>query len=114
MPKYYFVAEYNGVKSEKSSILHISKPETVQIELEIDPKDASSCDDIYVLFSTDKTRMYQQGVTIKDDKIDGDHKITLEFNGIKKDLNYSLIMYLGAKDDPHTLFENLSYHDLIK
>lgn len=115
MAEFYFVAEYNGVKSEKSKILHIPKSETIQIELEIDPRDASSYDDKYILFSTDRARTYQKTRTVKDDKIDGDNKITLEYDGVKKDLNYSLIIHLGANDEPfYALFENMSYHDLIK
>jgi len=47
--KLYFVVEHSGIQSERSAILYVSKPETVQIELEIDPKDASSCDDIYIV-----------------------------------------------------------------
>lgn len=87
---------------------------TIQIELEIDPNDASFFDDRYVLFSTDEAQTYCETLTIKDDKINGDNKITLEYDGVKKDLNYSLKIDLGAGYEPYFLFENMPYKDLTK
>jgi len=39
---------------------------------------------IYILFSTDRAQTYKQELKIKDDRIDGEHKIMLEFDGLKK------------------------------
>jgi hypothetical protein len=69
---------------------------TLQIELEIDPNDVNSYDDKYILFSNDPGRSYYQELTVKDDKIDGDQKITLEYDGINDSLNYSMKIDLGS------------------
>ncbi len=87
---------------------------TIQIELEIDPNAASSFDDKYILFSTDEARSYYQELTVKDDKIDGDKKITLEYDGIKEELRYSLKIDTGDEEEPYFLFENASYSELTK
>jgi len=83
----------------------------LSITLEIDPNDLEAQDDKYILFSTDKKCSYYKELTIKDDKIEGDKKITLEYDDIIKDLNYSLKIDLG-KGNFYFLFENMKYSDL--
>jgi len=43
----HFVVEYNGKQSGRSAVLHVSKPETIKIELEINPETVSAYDDKY-------------------------------------------------------------------
>ena len=84
---------------------------TVQIELAIDPADSRTLDDKYILFSTDDERKYYKELTVKDDKIEGDKTITLEFDGLKKDLSYSLKIDLGD-DGQYYAFTNVPYSSL--
>ncbi|MDR2019144.1 MAG: hypothetical protein LBQ14_00070 [Treponema sp.] len=85
---------------------------TIQVELEIDPRDVSSFEDKYILFSTDEARSYYKELIVKDDKISGDHKITLEYDRINKDLRYSLKIDLGSENEAYFLFEDMSYTEL--
>lgn len=87
---------------------------TIKIELLIDPEDTASFDDKYILFSTDAAQTYYKELTVKDDKIDGDHKITLEYDQVKENLNYSLKIDLGQESEPYFLFENIPYFELVK
>ena len=85
---------------------------TIEIELDIDPSDPKTLDDKYILFSTDNERKYYQELTVKDDKIEGDKKVTLEFDRIDEKLNYSLKVDLGV-DGHYFAFTNIPYADLV-
>jgi hypothetical protein len=83
------------------------------IDLEIDPNDSLAIDDKYILYSTDEEKTYYQELTIKDDKIDGDGKITLEYDGLRENLCYSLKIDLG-QEKSYYLFEEIPYSEMKK
>ena len=105
----------NGIslKSNRSYTIkvHTIRP-SLRIDLEIDPNDSATHDDKYTLFSTDENCSYYKELTVKDDKVDGDNKITLEYDDIIENLNYSLEIDTGAQGLKYFIFEDIPYSDL--
>ncbi|MBN2532393.1 MAG: phage late control D family protein [Spirochaetales bacterium] len=85
---------------------------TIELHLEIDPNNAESIDDKYILFSTDDNKYFKRTFTVKDDKIPGNEYVDLFFPGIDPQLNYSLKIDPGAGGEPYFMFENMSYDEL--
>lgn len=84
------------------------------INLEIDPNDSASYDDKYTLYSTDEGQSYNQVRTIKDDKVPGDKRITLEYSDIIEELNYTLEIDPGIDGEKYNVFNNISLKDYLK
>jgi hypothetical protein len=99
------------IKTCRNIVLNIHT--TIIIELDIDPNDPKVLDDKYILFSTDKKQKYYKELTVKDDMIQDDKKITLEFEDVYTDLNYSLKIDMG-EDGHYLAFTDLPYLDLIE
>jgi hypothetical protein len=83
------------------------------IDLEIDPNNKDVLDDKYALFSTDNEKTYYKELTVRDDKVNGDNRITLEYDEIRDGLNYSLKIDLG-QGKSYFLFENMAYLEMKK
>lgn len=80
------------------------------VRLEIDPNEASSRDDKFTLFSTDKS--FRQVKTVKDDKKAGDKMVDLLFTGLPKALTYALEVDLGKEGGPMLVFNDVPYAEL--
>ena len=100
------------VKPGKLYVLKIFKEyHSLEINLEIDPHLGSTLDDQFTLYSTNGK--YRKVLTVKDDEIDGDDIITLKFDGIYKDLRYTLEIDTGTEGYKYNMFEDISYAELI-
>ena len=98
---------------ENELVVHPLKPPyEITIDLQVDPKDLESSDDKYILSSTDEKKSYEQTLTAKDDRIEGDDRITLTFRDLDPDLSYTLIVDPGFGDPQYALFTEVSYPDL--
>lgn len=84
----------------------------LRVDLEIEPDAGSTMDDKYTLRSTDQAERYSKTLTVKDDKIAGDHMITLEFEDVHEGLSYTLEVDQGAEGGKYTVFETIPYDDL--
>lgn len=91
-----------------------SNKQILKINLEIDPNDSSSYDDKYTLFSTDKNDSYKQTLTVKDDKVPGDDKITLEYTDLIDDLNYTLEIDPGIDGETYNVFCNITIKEYLR
>ena len=82
------------------------------IELYLDPDDESTADDLFTLFSADEAETYRRSLTVKDDKIQGDERCTLEFLDVDPALNYTLAIDPGADGPVYELFTDIPYEVL--
>jgi hypothetical protein len=88
----------------------ISEP-WVEIEFLMDPSKCSTRDK-FILSSTDDS--YRKELTVKDDKIDGDNKITLHFTKVKPGLLYNLEYIPENESIGFMIFENAPYEDIVE
>jgi|GEM_PF-2438136 len=113
---YIFKAKSNvaadEIESEPLKMTGSAELPCVEINLEIDPHDISTCDDKYTLFSTDAQRTYSSTLTVKDDCVQGDIFTTLRFKDLHENLNYTLKIDPGADGQVYTLFENIPFKQL--
>jgi hypothetical protein len=85
---------------------------TVVINLAIDPEDAENHDDLFVLESTDKS--YRQSKTVKDDTVEGNDTLDLEYMEVNSEVTYNLFVDHGDHGGKQIYFENIQGKDLIK
>jgi hypothetical protein len=84
----------------------------VVINLAIDPEDAENHDDLFVLESTDKS--YRQSKTVKDDTVEGNDTLDLEYMEVNSEVTYNLFVDHGDHGGKQIYFENIQGKDLIK
>jgi hypothetical protein len=82
----------------------------VMIRLDVDPNDASTHDDRFILESTDGT--YRVEKTIQDDLVPGDKYLDLHYSGLHRDKSYRLEVVASGDSAPEIIFENVSYQEL--
>lgn len=80
------------------------------VRLDVNPNDASSFDDLFVLTSTDGS--YRAQKTVKDDQMPGDESVDLHFTGLKRSKSYTLKAHPSPGAAPVTLFEGVAYDSL--
>ncbi len=80
------------------------------VRLDIDPAAASSCDDRFILFSTDNS--YRSEKTVKDDQVPGDKSVDLHYSELAEDKSYTLHVIASAGATPRPVFENVPYKEL--
>ncbi len=102
----------NAIKAGHKNIVYFSL-NTLMVELEIDPDDASSQDDRYTLFCSDNKDLYNKTLTVKDDQIPGDKFLTLKFTFLVPDNKYTLEVDPGAGEDYYWLFADVHTDDLL-
>lgn len=98
------------VKSGESSPLVHATP-VLHMRLLIDPAQAEHRDDTFTLKSSDGS--YERKLTVADDFVPGDEFVDLLFDGLKRSLKYTLEVDPGEQGEPHNLFEELSYQELL-
>ena len=94
---------------ELSVLTHISP--VLHIRLGINPERAESKDDKFRLYSSDGK--YDEVLTVKDDKVDGDEFVDLVYENLKVSQAYTLEIDPGAQGDKYNLFEEVPYQELI-
>lgn len=82
------------------------------LRLEVDPHDAATMDDRFVLVSRD--RSYRCDRTVKDDLVAGDAYTDLLFDKLNTGNTYTLRVYDEEGEEPWTLFDSVSYAELVK
>ena len=82
----------------------------LRVRLDIDPGDASTHDDRFVLTSSDGS--YRQEKTVKDDQVPGDACLDLVFTELDRHTTYTLRVQHSAEDEPYVLFEEESLSTL--
>jgi len=82
---------------------------TLEVVFAIDPESAESQDDKFILYSTDDENTYYQEKTPLDNISNGKGTTKIRFNGLPKELNYSLGVDPGKEGDPYLIFENKPY-----
>lgn len=80
------------------------------IRLAIDPADADSHDDRFVLTSTDNA--YRAEKTIRDDQIPNDDSVDLLFTDLDKSKSYTLRVIESADGASYSVFQGVAYADL--
>jgi hypothetical protein len=85
---------------------------TVVINLAIDLEDTENHNDLFVLESIDKS--YRQSKTVKDDTVEGNDTLDLEYTGINSALTYNLFVDHGDHGGKQSYFENIQGKDLLK
>jgi hypothetical protein len=80
------------------------------IRLDIDPSDASTHDDRFVLRSTDGS--YRNEKTVKDDQVPGDKYLDLHYTGLRKTKRYTLEVIASEYAQPQIIFEKIPYAEL--
>ena len=103
-------AELVGLSQEKPAEAEAVEEGTLRLRIEIDPAEAKSKDDRVRLFSTDGA--FEAVRTVKDDLVDGDGFVDLEFTGLDPSKDYSLEVDLGKEGGPELVFENVPCADL--
>jgi hypothetical protein len=88
--------------------------DTLIINLELHEYEIVGNLDKYTLFSTDESKEYREELVVHDKWKLLDEKYCIEFEGLKKNLNYTLTLNLANSDNIITIFENLSYKDMKK
>lgn len=101
-----------NMKSGKINILTVF-PNNILVDLEIDPEDQASHDDKYTLFCHNDESIYKKSLTVKDDRIEGDEFISLKFENVKSNHNYSLKIDPGDEGEPYLLFEDVPLDTLL-
>jgi hypothetical protein len=101
-----------NIKSGEKTTLTVF-PNQLVVELEIDPDDQASHDDKYTLYCHNDESTYKKTLTVKDDKIEGDEFISLKFENIKSNNNYSLEINPGSDGEPYLLFEDIPLDTLL-
>ena len=86
-------------------------PRIFEIDIYIDPADPRTADDVYVLFNEDGSE--HQRRTVADDAVPGDNKLTLVFTGLRRGLNYSLLIDEG-REGSYYAFYDVPLEDLIE
>jgi uncharacterized Zn-binding protein involved in type VI secretion len=81
----------------------------VDLPVRVDRPDAR--DDQFVLESKDGS--FRQKRTIADDRINGDHGLTLEFYGLEPGKSYTLKHHMGEGQPVRTMFEDLPYEEIF-
>lgn len=108
------ISHSRGENVIESPVLEM--PQTPQasiiIRLPIDPNSEEAQDDTFRLYSTDKEKTYDQMLTVKDDKVDGDEFLDLEFTGLNTMLRYTLEIDPGSRGKSYFGFEDKAYREL--
>lgn len=107
---HYSGGESVQIQSGKYHQIVLTIP-TLIIELLVDPSEASSHDDLFILESNDG--VYKKSYSISSDTIPDDTKCTLEFTDLHKDAFYTLTHDEGAGGVINTIFINRSYNELM-
>lgn len=85
----------------------------LRLRLRIDPGDAETMDDRFVLRSADDPPSYLVTRTIRDDTRPGDRCLDLHYEGLDTGLSYTLEIYRSAHDEqPERLFECIPFAQL--
>jgi hypothetical protein len=82
----------------------------VVIQLDVDPTDASSHDDRFILESTDGA--YHEEKTVRDDLVPGDQYVDLHYAGLNRKKRYRLLAVAEPGANPEIVFDNVPYAEL--
>lgn len=68
----------------------------------------------YILFSTDESKQYKQELIVYQNYKVIDEKYCLEFEDLKNELNYSLVLKPANSEEEIYFFKNISKKELLK
>ncbi len=85
----------------------------LHVRLPIDPSQARSHDDRFILRTQANGADLQQKKSTHDDLIPGDDFVDLIFDGLEPDQHYTLEIDPGTEGVPYTLFEDAPFSDLF-
>ena len=104
----------DGLATEKTHTIEVKSLGGLRlwIRLDIDPADASTHDDRFVLSSTDGS--YSAEKSVQDDQIPGDKCVDLHYAGLPKDKQKRYTLQVFTSDDagPDLAFEDVPYVEL--
>ncbi len=80
------------------------------VRVDIDPDDATTHDDRFVLTSPDWG--YRSTKTVRDDHVPGDDSLDLRYSGLRRDARYTLEAFPGEGEPSVVLFSNVPYDEL--
>lgn len=83
---------------------------TLCLRFDLDPNDAASYDESFVLRSTDGS--YRSEKTLKNDKRPGDGYVDLIYSGLDEDKNFTLEIYESADTPSKVVFRDCPFPDL--
>lgn len=108
------ISHSRGEKEIESPELQMpqSPQASIVIRLPIDPESEEAQDDTFRLYSTDQEKTYDHTLTVKDDKVDGDGFLDLEFPGLNTMLRYTLEIDPGSRGKSYFGFEDKAYREL--
>lgn len=88
--------------------------ETFILNLELTKEQIEACNDKYILFSTDSAKQYEQELIVSKNFKIIDEKYCLEFEDLKNELNYSLVLKPENSEEEIYFFKNISKKELLK
>ena len=88
--------------------------ETFILNLELTKEQIENCNDKYILFSTDESKQYKQELIVSQNYKVIDEKYCLEFEDLKNELNYSLVLKPANSEEEIYFFKNISKKELLK
>jgi hypothetical protein len=100
------------LESGKEHLVVVPGMVSLWVDLPIRARAADARDDRFVLSSTDGS--YQVVRTVKDDRVHGDGGLTLEFEGLRPGLKYSLHHDTGKDGVVYALFEDRGFDSLVR
>ena len=97
-----------------SAKLKVVLHETFILNLELTKEQIENCNDKYILFSTDESKQYKQELIVSQNYKVIDEKYCLEFEDLKNELNYSLVLKPANSEEEIYFFKNISKKELLK
>jgi hypothetical protein len=88
----------------------IAPPCLLYVRLDVDPADAQTHDDRFILSSSDGA--YRSEKTVKDDRLPGDHYVDLRYTRLDPAKEYTLEAVAAPGEPAVRLYENVAYSDL--
>lgn len=85
-------------------------PVDLYIRLAINPNDASTHDDKFVVTGSDG---YRSEKTVRDDQVPGDNFVDLHYTGLYEDQSYTLEVIEAPGAAPQALFRDVPYPSLV-
>jgi hypothetical protein len=95
----------------KDYVVVVPYTKSLWVDLPVRVDDPDARDDQFVLESKDGSFCLKR--TIADDRIHGDHGLTLEFYGFEPGKSYTLTHHLGKDQPARIIFEEVSYEELF-
>lgn len=84
------------------------------VRLNIDPHQASSLDDQFILRGNGPGPAVEETQTVKHDQVPGDQRVDLIFSGLRPGYRYTLLVAPGGEGEAYPVFEDVAVEELVE